>query len=110
MFIAKVIGHVWATQKSRGLEGKKLLLVSRLKISDSKIALSRETLMAVCDKIDAGPGDYVLILDEGGSARSILEDKTAPVRTIVVGIVDQVECGSRIFEMRDGILEERGTR
>ncbi len=110
MFIAKVVGHVWATQKSRGLAGKRLLLVNRLKISEHTIALSKETLMAVCDKIDAGPGDFVLILDEGGSARSILEDKTAPVRTIVVGIVDQIECGSRIFDMREGFIEERGTR
>jgi microcompartment protein CcmK/EutM len=32
-----------------------------------------------------------LILDEGNGARQILDDSDAPVRSIVVGIVDAVE-------------------
>jgi microcompartment protein CcmK/EutM len=32
-----------------------------------------------------------LILDEGNGARQILDDSQAPVRSIVVGIVDEVE-------------------
>jgi len=32
-----------------------------------------------------------LILDEGNGARQILDDPDAPVRSIVVGIVDEVE-------------------
>jgi ethanolamine utilization protein EutN len=36
-------------------------------------------------------GETVLILDEGTGARQILNDSNAPVRSIVVGIVDAIE-------------------
>jgi microcompartment protein CcmK/EutM len=39
-------------------------------------------------------GETVLILDEGNGARQILEDSDAPVRSMVVGIVDAVELES----------------
>lgn len=110
MFIAKVIGNVWATQKSNGLKNKKLLLVKRLKISESSRQLADEAVLAVCDKIDAGFGDYVLVMDEGGSARSILGDKTAPVRTIIVGIIDQIQCGHSTFNVQSGRILERGSK
>jgi len=41
----------------------------------------------------AGAGELVLILDEGNSARQIVGEKTGPLRTVVVGIVDDVELG-----------------
>jgi microcompartment protein CcmK/EutM len=31
-----------------------------------------------------------LVIDEGNSARSIVKDDMAPLRSIIVGIVDQV--------------------
>jgi len=88
MFTAKVVGTVWATQKSPGLKGFKLLLVQNMNSITGE--LSGMPQMAVCDKIDAGMGDVVLIMDEGGSARAILERDNIPVRTLVVGIVDQI--------------------
>jgi microcompartment protein CcmK/EutM len=33
----------------------------------------------------------VLVLDEGNGARQVLADSTGPVRSVIVGIVDQVE-------------------
>ncbi len=97
MFIATVTGRMWATRKSPGLHGKRLLLVT--KMSGDPPRLGKETLMAVCDKIDAGIGDVVLVLDEGGSARSILNTKSAPIRTIIVGIVDQIQIGDHHYIM-----------
>ena len=35
-------------------------------------------------------GDRVLLLDEGTGARQILGVETGPVRTLVVGVVDEV--------------------
>ena len=87
MFIAKVVGVLWATCKSPGLEGIKLFLVQKMHGTSGK--LSGKPVMAVADKIDAGTGDIVLVLDEGGSARSILKRDDAPVRTIITGIIDQ---------------------
>ena len=46
------------------------------------------------DAIGAGHGETVLIIDEGNGARQILADANAPVRSLVVGIVDELEIGS----------------
>ena len=43
------------------------------------------------DGIGAGNGETVLVLDEGTGARQILDDAQAPVRSIVVGIVDGID-------------------
>ena len=46
-------------------------------------------LIAV-DTVGAGAGETVLLLDEGNSARQVLAAPGAPIRTVVVGIVDEV--------------------
>ncbi len=89
MFLARVIGSVWATRKHRSLERKRLLLVHPLRAPELQ-PVGKPSL-AVCDRIDAGTGDLVLVMDEGSSARQILGDSRAPVRTIVVGVVDLVD-------------------
>jgi len=93
MFIAKVIGNVWATRKHKALEGRKLLIVQPVN------SLSRrpegQPQMAVEEGIGAGPGDTVLVLDEGSSCRQILGMGKGPLRTIVAGVVDEVFCGGK---------------
>ena len=42
------------------------------------------------DAVDAGAGEIVLILDEGNGARQIVGEPVAPIRAMVVGIVDSV--------------------
>ena len=46
-------------------------------------------LIAV-DSVGAGAGETVLILDEGNSARQVVAMEDAPIRAVIVGIVDQV--------------------
>jgi ethanolamine utilization protein EutN len=46
-------------------------------------------LIAV-DVVNAGVGERVLICDEGSSARQIFGIDTGPIRSVVVGIVDEV--------------------
>jgi ethanolamine utilization protein EutN len=46
-------------------------------------------LIAV-DVVNAGVGQRVLICDEGTSARQIYGIATGPVRSVIVGIVDEV--------------------
>jgi len=43
------------------------------------------------DTVDAGLDDWVLLLDEGSSASSVLKNPRGPVRTLVVGVVDAVD-------------------
>ncbi len=46
-------------------------------------------LIAV-DSVGAGAGETVLLLDEGNGARQVLGAPGAPIRTVVVGIVDAI--------------------
>jgi ethanolamine utilization protein EutN len=89
MFIAKVVGNVWATRKHKSLEKGKLLLIKKCDGLTGEF-YEEEPLLAIDINIDAGIGDMVLVMDEGSSARQILNDKVAPVRTIVCGIIDSV--------------------
>ena len=50
---------------------------------------AREVLSV--NAVDAGIGDRVLLIDEGNSARQILGDPAAPVRTLVAGIIDEID-------------------
>ncbi len=87
MQLAKVIGTVTATQHIDIYRNEKLLVVKPVN-PDGSLA---KGLLVAMDRAQAGPGDTVLILDEGNSARIIVGDKLAPVRTMIVGIVDAVE-------------------
>lgn len=87
MFLAKVIGNVWATRKHPELRNATMLLVKPVD-RDGKPA--GEATMALDGSQGSGVGDTVLIVDEGGSARKILKNSKAPVRTVVAGIVDRV--------------------
>ena len=87
MILGRVTGSVVSTIHHPIVEGKKLLLAERL---DAGGAPTGGYVIAL-DAIGAGKGETVLILDEGNGARQILGDNAAPVRSVVVGIVDAVE-------------------
>lgn len=93
MIVARVVGNVWATQKHKGLEGSKLLLVQAIDGGSGRV--TGEPALALDKNFGAGPGDTVLVVDEGGSARQVLKDKTAPVRLVILGIVDSVSVGGK---------------
>ena len=42
------------------------------------------------DTVGAGAGETVLIVDEGNGARQIVGDPTAPIRAVIVGVVDEL--------------------
>jgi ethanolamine utilization protein EutN len=84
MILARITGNVVSTIHHSVVDGKKLLLAERL---DQNGKPTGGYLIAM-DAIGAGQGETVLILDEGSGARQILEDDNAPIRSIVVGIVD----------------------
>lgn len=88
MIVCKVVGHTWATRKHHSLDNLRLLLVQQIDpISGKK---EGDIMMAVAQKINAGPGDTVLVMDEGSSTRFVLGDERAPIRTTIVGIIDSV--------------------
>mgnify|MGYP001597279292 CR=1 FL=1 len=86
MFIGRVSGTVVASIKDPAMEGHKLLLVERL----SPEGALQDSYMIAVDTVQAGVGDTVLVLDEGNGARQVLAREVAPIRTVIVGIVDAV--------------------
>ncbi len=128
MRLALVIGTVTSTAKIDAYLGEKLLLVRAL---DPRWAVEPQSAgsavphrsrpaggnplaahrtaprfsggaQIAVDRAQAGPGDTVLILDEGNSARQMLGDATAPVRTVVVGVVDRISMAESRDNEREG--------
>ena len=89
MILGRITGSVVSTIHHPVVNGRKLLLAERL---DQRGEPTGAYIIAL-DGIGAGRGETVLILDEGSGARQILDDASAPVRSIVVGIVDEVDLG-----------------
>jgi len=90
MILGRVTGNVVSTIHHPIVDGRKLLLAERLD-QDGK---PTGAYIIALDGIGAGRGETVLILDEGSGARQILDDASAPVRSMVVGIVDEIQLGS----------------
>ena len=86
MKLALVTGTVVSTINAPVFDDQRLLFCDYL---DPKGEPSGDYVIAV-DVVEAGPGEKVLIMDEGTGARQILEQTVAPVRAVVVGIVDEV--------------------
>ena len=86
MILGKVIGNVVSTIKLPIYQGYKILIVQPV---NNKEKPQGESVLAL-DTVQAGVGDTVLVIDEGNSSRLIMNNPTAPVRTMIVGIVDAI--------------------
>jgi len=87
MILGKVVGNVVSTIKLPVYQGYKILLVQPI---NNKEELQGESVLAL-DTVQAGVGDTVLVIDEGNSSRLIMNNSTAPIRTMIVGIVDAIK-------------------
>ena len=90
MKIGRVAGTVVATICSPVFEGRRLLMVDLLDLNGNETG---KDVIAV-DSVGAGAGETVLVLDEGNGARQVLQAPDAPVRAVIVGIVDAIEIAS----------------
>ena len=86
MILGRVIGTITSTMNHPFYDAKKLLVVERTDAAGAPLA---DYLVAI-DTVGAGAGERVLVLDEGTGARQIVGSKDAPVRSVIVGIVDEV--------------------
>ncbi len=88
MILGQVVASVVSTEKHAHYKGLKLLMVQPL---DAQGKPKGKPLLAV-DGVQAGVGDRVILVDEGGSARAVIGDESAvTVRTAICGIVDRVD-------------------
>ncbi len=86
MILGIVRGSIHSTIQHEALRNHRLLLVDHL---DAESRPTGKYVIAI-DNVDAGVGDHVLVDDEGGGAREALNVSQAPIRSVIVGIVDEV--------------------
>ena len=87
MFLAHVVGEVVSTIKHPHLATQRLLLVQ----PEPTPGRAQGASVIAVDTVDAGIGDRVLVADEGNTAAQVLRKARGPVRTVIVGVVDEVE-------------------
>jgi ethanolamine utilization protein EutN len=87
MIIGTVRGDIVSTINHPFYTGKKLLIVEK----EDPAGKPAGYLVAIDGGVQAGVGERVLVIDEGNSARQIVGDPNAPVRSIIVGIIDRID-------------------
>ena len=87
MKIGRVAGTVVSTICSPAYEQKRLLFCDLLGLD---LKPTGKYLIAV-DSVYAGDGETVLIIDEGNGARQVTGIPEAPIRAVVVGVIDELE-------------------
>ena len=91
MKLCKVTGNVVATVKHPAYRGHKLMIVQPI---DERGGDAGASFLAV-DLAQAGPGDTVLVMQEGNGVRQILAHENhggkLPIRSVIIGIVDDID-------------------
>jgi microcompartment protein CcmK/EutM len=88
LLLAKVKGNIVSTQKNVNLRGHKLLLVHPIDLEGNY--LGEKDIIAI-DLIGSGIGDTVIVTQEGAAVVQILGHRKAPVHSIIVANVDEID-------------------
>lgn len=92
MLIARVTNHIVASAKTHHYRKFKILQLSPESWDGSPLPGTAPII--ALDLVDAGVGERVLVCQEGRWAREVLGDVNAPVRSMIVAIVDQISITS----------------
>jgi microcompartment protein CcmK/EutM len=87
MIVGRVTGTIHSTIKHPFYDARRLLVVER---EDASGQPTGAYVVAV-DRVDAGVGERVLVMEEGTGARQVLESANGPVRSLIVGVVDAID-------------------
>ena len=85
LFLGKVIGNIWATQKYEALKSFKMLLVQPINADYKEIG---QPIIAV-DTVGAGAGEIVFYITASEAVIPLPVD-FAPVDASIVGIIDSI--------------------
>jgi len=91
MFLGRVVGTLVSEINDVVYENRKLLVLDRLKPEGDPDG----SYVLAADSVDAGIGQVVLVLDEGNGARQVVGAPNGAIRTLIVGIVDEVHLEGR---------------
>jgi ethanolamine utilization protein EutN len=86
MFLARVIGTVWATRKDEHLKGFKLQFIQPI---DRRRNVVGDPIVAV-ETVGAGAGETVMYITAREAVIPLPVDE-APVDASIVGIVDRID-------------------
>jgi ethanolamine utilization protein EutN len=87
MILGKVCGEIHSTINHPFYDGKRLLIIDKL----SPEGKPTGSYLIAVDSVGAGYQETVLVIDEGNSARQVVNNTEAPLRSIIIGIVDEIE-------------------
>ena len=86
MRLARVMGTVVSTIHHEAYDDKRVMLCQPLNPQGEPDGPQ----VVALDRVDSGPGDVVLILKEGTGVRQLFGETQFPVRSVIVGVVDEV--------------------
>lgn len=86
MILGRVKGQVVATIKHEAYANRRLLMLDRIDPQGNDLG----GYLVAIDTVGARDDQIVLVIDEGNSARQIVDSSTAPIRSVIIGIVDEV--------------------
>ncbi|MDP6156683.1 MAG: EutN/CcmL family microcompartment protein [Candidatus Thermoplasmatota archaeon] len=100
MRLCRVIGNLVASCKLPDHDGFKIMAVKPV---DTEGNMNGDTILAL-DCAQAGVGDYVLLIQEGGSCTQVMKGvkKVTPkgdrlaVNTVIIGVVDYIEAFGKL--------------
>lgn len=87
MKICRVLAPVVSTVKHPSYDAQRLLAVRML---DADLSDTDSEFLAI-DRVQAGEGDLVLVMQEGNGVRQLFNATKLPIRSVIVGIVDSVD-------------------
>ena len=100
MYLATVVGQVWATRKESTLTNLRLLVVQPYRRGNAQTA---ETIVAV-DTIGADVGERVLVVVGRAARHSIGKGHDVGFQCAIVGVIDGAELsgGERVGQTAEG--------
>ena len=101
MDIGRVVGQVVSTVKQRGLQGRTLLLIAPVDLTDLDREDRVQATYVAADYVGAGLGEVVLV-SRGSAAR--VEDDTSevPADAAAVAIIDTIVLDSKTVFRKNG--------
>ena len=101
MVLGKVVSCVWGAKQTSGLDGFRILGIrpvgtssepgcveGRICTDNHTGGILQEAMIVAVDTLGAGVGEYVIV-GNGSRVRTITVGDGVPVKTIVLGIIDQ---------------------
>ena len=103
MYFAVVIGTVVSTVKNPAYENRKQLLVQKIDLDQKALGLPTVAI----DYVGAGEGDIVLLGAAPGLASTVFGIPNAPIRELVMGVVDRAQFCDNRQEFGNSVPKEK---